>query len=160
MSTNEPPAYPGDSTPGEDVPPAGSGESGTSGTSDLPSYGSVPPPEGETPPPPPPPPPAPGGPDEPFNASAAISWGWNKFKDNVGQSLMAMLVLVVTSAVLGGIATVITPSSGGMMFPGGTTFDLSGADLFWSFVVSVAVSAVSFIVTVAISRATIDVTDG
>ena len=158
MTTNEPPAYPGDSTPGEAPPPAAPGGSGTS---DLPSYGSVPPPEGGTPPPPPPPPSAPGGSAEEFSAPAAIGWGWERFKENVGQSLLAMLILVVVSVVLSGIASLITPGDA-MMYPGGTgtSFDLDAGDLVVTFVVGVIVSALSYIVTVAIARATIDVTNG
>ena len=154
MTTSEPPAYPGDSTPGDTPPPPGG-----SGTSDLPTYGSVPPPEGSTPPPPPPPPSAPGGSAEEFSAPAAIGWGWEKFKDNVGQSLLAMLILVVVSAVLSGIASLITPGSA-MMYPGGASFDLNGGNLVWTFIVSVIVSAASYVVTVAIARGTIDVTNG
>jgi hypothetical protein len=119
----------------------------------------VPPPAGETPPPPPPPPSAPGGSAEEFSAPAAIGWGWEKFKDNVGQSLLTMLIFVVVSAVLGGIASLIT-SGGGMMYPGGTSLDLNGGDLVWTFIVSVLVSAATYVVTVAIARATIDVTNG
>jgi len=150
MTTNEPPPYPGDSNSGDNVPPAGSGESGTSG---LPSYGSVTPPEGAAPPPPPPPPSAPGG-SEDFSAPAAIGWGWGKFKENVGQGLLMALILVVVSIALGGLSTIITP--GGGMAGGGTLVDLDAG----SFITSVIVSSLSFIVTVAISRATLDVADG
>ena len=151
MTTNEPPSYPGDSGPDDTTPPAGSGESGTS---DLPSYGSVPPPEGAPPPPPPPPPSAPGGSAEGFSAPDAISWGWGKFRENVGQSILAAVILVVVSVVLSVVGTAIAPGGGAV--GGGTLTDLD----IGSFIVSVIVSALSFIVTVAISRATLDVTDG
>ena len=156
MTTNEPPAYPGDSTSGETPPPA---TPEGSGTSDLPAYGSVPPPEGGTPPPPPPPPSAPGGSAEEFSAPAAIGWGWEKFKENVGPSLLAMLILVAVTVVLGVISSLVTPGDT-MMFPGGTSFDLDAGDLVWTFIVNVITGAVSYIVTVAIARATIDVTNG
>ena len=94
MTTNEPPPYPGDSEPGATPPPSGSGESPTS---DLPSYGSVPPPAGETPPPPPPPPPAPGGSAEGFSATDAIGWGWRKFTENVGPILLGVLIVFVVT---------------------------------------------------------------
>ena len=156
MTTNEPPTYPGDSDPGDTNPPPASGDAGTSGP---PSYGSIPPPEGSTPPPPPPPPSAPGGSAEGFSATDAIGWGWGKFKENVGQSLLAVLLLIVVSVVLGGIGSIVAPDNG-MFDPSGSTFDYDGGSFVASFIVGVIVSAVSYIVTVAISRATLDVADG
>jgi uncharacterized membrane protein len=92
MSTPEPPADPGDSTP----------ESSGS----LPSYGSVPPPPpgdsgGSVPPPPPPPPPAPPSSAQGFSAPEAIAWGWRKFTENTGAVIVAMIVVLGVTIALG-----------------------------------------------------------
>ncbi len=68
-----------------------------------------------------------------------------------------MLILVVVTVVLGGIASLI--GSGGGMYPTSADLDFGGSFLL-SFIVSIIVSALSFIVTVAISRGTLDVADG
>src|SRR5688572_25467655 len=92
MSTPEPPANPGDSTP--------------ESSGGLPSYGSVPPPPpgdsgGSVPPPPPPPPPAPPSSAQGFSAAEAIAWGWRKFSENTGAVILAMIVVLGVSIGLG-----------------------------------------------------------
>lgn len=157
MTSNEPPPYPGDPGPDDNPPASGSGESPTSG---LPSYGSVTPPEGSTPPPPPPPPGAPGGSDEAFSAGAAIGWGWGMFKKNVGQLVLATVILVVVSLALGMIGAIAGPSDSGLFDPSATSFSFDSGGFFWSIVMSVLVSAVTFVVTTAVSRASLDLADG
>lgn len=69
-------------------------------------------PPGSTPPPPPPPPPPgggvppAGGGNQPAEAGAAISYGWNKFKDNWGEIIVALIVgfvIIVVLAVIGAL---------------------------------------------------------
>src|SRR5688500_13142139 len=138
MTTNEPPSYPGDSTPGDNQPPAGSGDAGTSG---LPSYGSVPPPEGGTPPPPPPPPQAPGGSVERFSAPAAIGWGWGKFKENVGPILIGVLIVFVVTIVVNILTGIVSGGGGSPFGPNAGAMDFSIAG-FLASLVSTAVSVV------------------
>jgi len=66
MSTNEPPPPPSDVPP-----PSGYGEA-----------------------PPPPPPPAPPGGAGGYSVGNAFSYGWNKFTQNLGQILLAVVILV------------------------------------------------------------------
>jgi hypothetical protein len=114
MSTPEPPPYPGDTGP--------------EGSNDLPSYGSVQPPSeppqaggppGGSVPPPPPPPPPPGAPPEPpgptgsFSPPDAIAWGWRKFTENVGPILIAALVAVAITVLVGIVGSIITALLGG-----------------------------------------------
>ncbi len=161
MTTNDPPQYPG-ADPGDsdstNRPPDGSGVSEPSGP---PSYGSAPPPEGGQPPPPPPPPPStPGrydGTDRAFSAPDAISWGWAKFKENVGQLLLAVLIIIGVAIVVGIVSSIIAPSNG-MYGTGG--FELSVGSLIGSLIVNAIGGAVEFVVSVAIARAVIDVTEG
>ena len=99
MSTPEPPANPGDSTP--------------ESSGDLPSYGSVPPPPpgdsgGSVPPPPPPPPAAPPSSAQGFSAAEAIAWGWRKFSENAGAVILAMVVVLGISIGLGLLGVLLT----------------------------------------------------
>ena len=151
MTTNDPPPYPGDSTPGDNPPPAASGESGTS---DLPTYGSVPPPEGAPPPPPPPPPSAPGGSAEGFDATVAISYGWNKFKDNVGPILLGVLIVVVVSIVVNVVAGIIS-GAGGSPF-GGDAMDFSIVAV----LANIVSTAVGVVLSAVFARAALDLVDG
>ncbi len=73
MSTNEPPFTP----PPPSEPPTG-------------GYGQAPPP----------PPPAPPGGSGGYSASTAWSYGWSKFTANLGQILLAIIVLVVALLVI------------------------------------------------------------
>ncbi len=153
MTTNEPPSYPGDSTPGGNEPPPGSGDSGTSGP---PSYGSVPPPEGGTPPPPPPPPPAPGGSAEGFSAPDAIGWGWRKFTENVGPILVGVAIVFVVSVVVNVLAGLLSGGSGSPFGPSAGMMDFSIA----GFLASLVATAVSVLLGAVFARAALDVVDG
>ena len=105
MSTPEPPPYPGDPQP--------------EGGNDLPSYGSLQPPNdfGSTPPPPPPPPPGPPvgppGAADAFSPPDAIAWAWRKFTENVGPILLAGLVALGIFLVVGVVGTILTTMLGG-----------------------------------------------
>jgi uncharacterized membrane protein len=156
MATDEPPSHPDDSTPAGDQPPSGTGDPGTS---DPPSYGSVPPPEGGTPPPPPAPPPAPGGSAEGFNAPDAIGWGWRKFTENVGPLLIAMVLIFVAVIVVQIVLGLIT-SGNSMMGSGATIFDFDASAFFTSLVVSIAFNGLFYILAVGVSRGVLDVADG
>jgi uncharacterized membrane protein len=150
MTTNEPPPYPGDSEPGATQPPSGSGDSPTS---DLPSYGSVPPPAGETPPPPPPPPSAPGGSADGFSAPEAIGWGWRKFTENVGPILLGVLIVFVVTVVVNILAGI---ASGGGGSPFGPDMEFS----FAGFLANIVATAVSVVLSAVFARAALDVVDG
>jgi uncharacterized membrane protein len=156
MTTNEPPSQPDDSTPGGDLPPSGTGDSGAAGP---PSYGSTPPPEGSAPTPPPPPPPAPGGSTEGFSAPDAIGWGWRKFTENVGPLLIAMVLIVVAVIVVQIVLGIITGGTS-MMGSGATIFDFDAGDFLISLVVSIAFNGLFYILAVGISRGVLDVADG
>ena len=157
MTTNDPPQYPGDSTPGDnppsDPPSSGSGESATSG---LPSYGSVPPPEDAAPPPPPPPPSAPGGSAEGFSAPDAIGYGWNKFKDNVGPILIGVLIFIVVSIVVNILAGVVSGGGGSPFGPNANAMEFS----IGSILANVVATAVTTILSAVFARAALDVVDG
>lgn len=150
MTTNEPPPYPGDSEPGATPPPSGSDDSPTS---DLPSYGSVPPPAGETPPPPPPPPSAPGGSAEGFSAPEAIGWGWRKFTENVGPILLGVLIVFVVT-VVANILAGIASGGGGSPFGPDMEFSVAG------FLANIVATAVSVVLSAVFARAALDVVDG
>ena len=151
MTTNEPPPYPGDSDPAPTPPPPGSGESPTS---DLPSYGSVPPPAGETPPPPPPPPPAPGGSAEGFSATDAIGWGWRKFTENVGPILLGVLIVFVVTVVANILAGIASGGGGSPFGPDAMEFSVAG------FLANIVATAVSVVLSAVFARAALDVVDG
>jgi uncharacterized membrane protein len=153
MTTNDPPQYPGDSTPGDNPPPAGPGESGTSG---LPSYGSVPPPDDAAPPPPPPPPPppAPEGSAEGFSAPDAIGFGWNKFKDNVGPILVGVLIVLVVSIVVNILAGIVSGGGGSPFGPEAMEFSVAGL------LANLVSTAVSVVLSAVFARAALDVVDG
>lgn len=50
---------------------------------------------------------APGG-NAPFSVGTAFSYGWNKFKDNLGPILIAFLALVVASVAVQAVGFVVT----------------------------------------------------
>lgn len=151
MTTNEPPSYPGDSEPGATPPPSGSGESPTS---DLPSYGSVPPPAGETPPPPPPPPSAPGGSAHDFSAPEAIGFGWRKFTENVGPILLGVLIVFVVTVVTNILAGLASGGGGSPFGPDAMEFSLAG------FLANIVATAISVVLSAVFARAALDVVDG
>ena len=131
MSTNEPP-------PEQPVPPPSGG------------YGEAPPPPpsggyGEPAPPPPPPsfggaPPVGGG---SYSASTAWGYGWRKFTANIGQVLIAVLVLVAVNIVLNVLGRIV----------GGDSYVV-----YWVF--SLASWVVSMIIGAGIVRFALDITEG
>ena len=151
------PSYPGDPNPNP-TPNPGSGN--------LPPYGQVP--EGGYPPPPtgnyPPPTPGP----HPFSVGNAFSYGWAKFKDNVGPMVVAALLLlavtivvqivgsVITSAVGGNNFDLAQDSTGGMMFGG----DASAAGQLTSLLMNLIITVVGYVVSAGIIRGALDITEG
>lgn len=149
------PSYPGDPN-SNPTPSPGSGN--------LPPYGQVPeggyrpPPAGNSPPPTP-------GP-HPFSVGNAFSYGWAKFKDNLGPLVVAtLLVFVVTvvAEIVGGIITAAAggggfsgDSTGGMMFGG----DVSAAGQVTSLLMNLIVMVVGYVVSAGIIRGTLDITEG
>jgi uncharacterized membrane protein len=149
MSTPEPPPYPGDSNSGDQ----------NSGSSDLPTYGSVPAPEtpGAVPPPPPPgPAPVVSG---PFSAPDAIAWGWSKFSQNVGPVLIASVVIFGASIVLGILTSALTGgfSQTSPMGPGSLSFSAMSAG---SFVGQLIQTVVGLVLTGVAAKAALEVADG
>jgi len=150
MSTPEPPPYPGDPNSGEQ----------NSGSSDLPTYGSVPAPEtpGAVPPPPPPPGPAPVAAGA-FSAPDAIAWGWTKFTQNVGPVLLASLVIFGASIVLSILTSALTGgfSQTSPMGPGSLSFSAMSTG---SFVGQLIETVVAFVLTGVAAKAALEVADG
>lgn len=128
--------------------------------SNLPSYGSAPPPpEGGYPPPPPGgyPPPVPGGP-APYDASAAIGYGWRKFKENAGPMILATLLVVAVSIALAVLSEVIAPSPSMVASDG--SFEFDGGGLGASIVVQTIVGILSYFFAAMLTRGSLDVVDG
>lgn len=150
MSTPEPPPYPGDSDPGEQ----------NSGASDLPSYGSVTPPEtpGAVPPPPPPPGPAVLG-SGAFSAPDAIAWGWSKFSQNVGSVLLATVVVFGGSIAISVLTSLFTGgfSQSTPMGPGSLSFSAMSSG---SFVGELLQAVVGMTLTGVAVKAALEVTEG
>lgn len=150
MSTPEPPPYPGDPNSGEQ----------NSGSSDLPTYGSVPAPEtpGAVPPPPPPPGPPPVGAGG-FSAPDAIAWGWTKFSQNVGPVLIATLVIFGASIVLSFLTSMMTGgfSESSLMGPGSLSFAAMSAG---SFIGQLIQTVVVLILSGVAAKAALEVTEG
>src|SRR6478609_3365401 len=143
MSTNEPPITP----PPPSEPPTG-------------GYGQAPPP------PPPAPPSGSGG----YSASTAWSYGWSKFTANLGQILLAIIVLVVALLVIQAIgygigrAVACDPSVDYNSTSGTVTvddcsgiFSLQNA-VQWLF--SLASWVISMIIGAGIVRGALDITEG
>ncbi|HKY57712.1 MAG TPA: hypothetical protein VJL80_06720 [Aeromicrobium sp.] len=151
MSTPEPPPFPGDSTP--------------ESSGDLPSYGSVPPPPdapggpgGSVPPPPPPPPPAPPSYTQEFSPAEAIAWGWRKFTENTGPVILAMLVLLGVTLVLGFVSSMLGGGfSAGGPTPGEFQIESTGPG---QFVAQLIQSAVSIMLGGVAAKAALEVTEG
>ncbi|MBK5216243.1 MAG: hypothetical protein JJE02_01545 [Propionibacteriales bacterium] len=151
------PSYPGDPNPNP-TPNPGSGN--------LPPYGQVP--EGGYPPPPtgnyPPPTPGP----HPFSVGNAFSYGWAKFKDNLGPMVVAASLLFVVTVVAEIVGSIITAaaggggssfsgdSAGGMMFGG----DASAAGQLTSLLMNLIVTVVGYVVSAGIIRGALDITEG
>ncbi|KQW46916.1 hypothetical protein ASC77_17100 [Nocardioides sp. Root1257] len=156
MSTNEPP-------PEQPAPPP-SGE-----------YGEAPPPP---PPPtggygqvPPPPPPAPPGGTGGYSVGNAFSYGWTKFTQNVGQILIAVLVLVGVLIVIQAIgfflgrAAACDPQLTYNSSTGETHLDTCNGGIFVvqniiSWIFSLISWVISMIIGAGIVRAALDITEG
>ena len=50
-----------------------------------------------------------------LEVGAAISYGWKKFTENVGQFIVLMLAVFVASIVIGIVRSVLTPDSSGFL---------------------------------------------
>jgi uncharacterized membrane protein len=129
----------------------------------MPSYGSVPPPPdapggptGSVPPPPPPPAPPSSTPG--FSAPEAIAWGWKKFTENVGAVILAMLVMLAITLVVGLVTTVL---GGGLSaadpMHGPLQFESAGAGQFLGQLLQ---SAVSILLGGVAAKAALEVTEG
>jgi hypothetical protein len=116
MSTYEPPS---DQAPPPPPPPTG-------------GYGGTPPP----------PPPAPPGGGSGYSAGTAWTYGWNKFTANLGQILIAVIVLVAIQIVVQLLSYLISDA----------------LLLRWAF--SLAAWVLSMIVGAGLVRAALDITEG
>ena len=152
MSTPEPPANPGDSTP--------------ESSGGLPSYGSVPPPPpgdsgGSVPPPPPPPPPAPPSSAQGFSAPEAIAWGWRKFSENAGAVILAMIVVLGVSIALGVLGALLTGGfSGDAMDPMASPFFQFESQGPVELLLQLVQAAVSVVLGGVAAKAALEVADG
>jgi len=113
------------------------------------------------------PPPTPG--PHPFRVGNAFSYGWAKFKDNLGPMVVAALLLFVVTIVAEIVGSIITgaasggsgfnfsgDSTGGMMFGG----DLSAAGQLTSLLMSLITTVIGYVVCAGIIRGTLDITEG
>lgn len=159
MSTNEPPPEqpPSGGTPPPPPPPPSYGQ-----PADGPPTGGYG--VGGTPPPPPAPPGGAGG----YSVGNAFSYGWNKFTANLGQILLAVLILVgvlIALEVVGyliGQAVACDPS---VKLNSDGTIETDNCGIFTlSNVVSWLFSLISWIVSMIIGagivRAALDITEG
>lgn len=139
MTSSEPPPYPGDDSPGQD----------------LPAYGSYDPPSGSTPPPPGGGFPPPVGSSTPFSPTEAIGWGWKKFRENLGPILLATIVLIGVSIVFNLIGRAV---SGGDTFISYSTdgFGFSFAGL----LAQIIGTFIGYVVSAAVIKGSIGVTQG
>lgn len=143
MSTNEPPVDPPASNPEPPVPPSG-GEPGGYGAPPPPPAGgygapyaggySAPPPAGGYGAPP-------TGPGD-YNVGTAWSYGWNKFTANIGQILVAVLLLVGVQIAVQILSYLVSDT------------------LIISWLFSLAAWVLSMIIGAGIVRAALDITEG
>jgi uncharacterized membrane protein len=130
-----------------------------------------PPPPPETPPPGgygygAPMPPTPGGPE--WNLGDAVSYGWKKFQENVGQIIIAAIVLVVAFAVVGGIGiaiqAVLTSDAECHFNSAGTLVCDEGSGFLWRMIVGAIVAGLLFVVGqiigAGIIRGALGITEG
>src|ERR1019366_6952085 len=81
-----------------------------------------PPPPGMSPPPPPPGMPPPATLEQrPFGVGEAISYGWNKYWQNIGVLLAITVLIIVINAVAGGIVSAIGTAFPRIKFTSGDT---------------------------------------
>jgi uncharacterized membrane protein len=124
--------------------------------------GNYPPPQGNYPPPPqgpppggyPPPPPvtgygAPGQTPGQLSVGNAISYGWNKFKDNaliwIGIMLVAAVIQVVLNLIFGGFST---------------SSDLSDTFTVWRIIGTLVTTVVGYLINAALVRGALHEVDG
>jgi uncharacterized membrane protein len=118
-----------------------------------------PPPPGMPPPPPPPgtpPPPAPLA-QRPFGVGEAISYGWNKYWQNVGMLLLITVVILVINVVVSGVASAVGNAFPRLKFTSGSTTYGIGVGFILLQIVSLVVGAV---LAMGLIRATLAVTEG
>ena len=109
--------------------------------------------------------PAPG--PYPFSVGNAFSYGWAKFKDNLGPIVVAALLLFAVTVAAEVVGSIITAAAGGdfsfsgdstgsMMFGG----DASAAGQVTSLLMNLIVAVVGYVVSAGIIRGTLDITEG
>jgi len=127
-----------------------------------PSYPPSYPPSSPPPPPgggsgswPPPPPPAGPGPDQPFGAGDAITYGFTKFRANLGQWLLGGLLFVVVSFALSGASFGL---QGGGIDASDSPIGLgfNGVEL----VLNLVSTIVTYLLTAVLYRGALDEVDG
>lgn len=148
MSTNEPPPPPPPPPPSGPVPPTG-------------GYGEAPPP---------PPPPAPAGGAGGYSVGNAVNYGWAKFTQNLGQILLAVIVLVGVLIVIQlvgyfvGRAVACDPEVSYNATTGSVKVDNCGGIFTLQNTVSWIFSLISWVISMIIGagivRAALDITEG
>lgn len=83
-----------------------------------------------------------------LDVGSAISYGWKKFTENLGQFIILMLAVFVASVVIGIIRGVLTPDSDGVLA------------LLWSALVGVVFYVITSIIQAGVIRAGLGVTQG
>jgi uncharacterized membrane protein len=129
----------------------------------------------EPPPPPQMPPPGgygappPTGPDgSAWNLGDALSYGWKKFQENVGQIIIAAIVLVVVFAIVGGIGlgiqALLTSNAECHTTSSGAFVCNDGSGFVWRMIVGAIVAGLLFvagqIVGAGIIRGALGITEG
>jgi uncharacterized membrane protein len=154
MTTNEPPEYPNYPGAEGNQPPAANGP-----TSDLPAYGSVPPPDGYSPPPGGHyPPPAPGGSASGYDATAAFGYAWRAFKANAGPLVLATVVVAVIVLALSFISNAIAPQP--EFLTADAQFSFDGGALLSNFIAQTIVGGITYVFGAMLIRGCLDVTEG
>ena len=122
-------------------------------------YPPPPPPPGMPPPPPPPPgtPPPAALAQRPFGIGEAISYGWNKYWQNVGVLIVITILIVVINAVVGGIDSAIGNAFPRAKFTSGTTTYSIGVGYIVFQIITLVVGAV---LAMGLIRATLAVAEG
>jgi hypothetical protein len=102
------------------------------------------------------PPPTPLAP-RPFGVGEAISYGWNKYWQNLGMLLLITFLVFVIGGVFSGVASVIGNAFPRIKFTSGTTVYSIGVGFILAQLVSLVVGAV---LAMGLIRATLAVTEG
>jgi hypothetical protein len=89
-----------------------------------------------------------GGQMPQLDVGSAISYGWKKFTENLGQFIILMLAVFVASVVIGIIRGILTPDSDGVLA------------LLWSALVGVVFYVITSIIQAGVIRAGLGVTQG